>query len=183
MPIVLTKYRPHLPSLMALCDINYMLLIKLLANKEAVGEQRCFFISDFLSYRIVVNEVTRYTSLITIKQETTIKQKTTMDHKDILKRDADSLSDEDNGVSSQIDKDKSTSNIRALELLHPKMMVRLYHDARMAEIISNQGVKQIKPRYDYPNKKMHLPDEKQQINFFLKEWLQLCLQLGHEYSN
>ena len=73
------------------------------------------------------------------------------------------------------------TNLRAenlAELFRPKMVVRLYHDARMAEVISNQDVQQIKPRYDYPNEKMHLPDEKQQVNYFLKEWLQLCLKLG-----
>jgi hypothetical protein len=58
------------------------------------------------------------------------------------------------------------------------MSIRLYHDARMAEVNSSQNIRWIKPRYDYPNKKMHLPDEKQQINQFLKEWLQLCLQQG-----
>jgi hypothetical protein len=62
--------------------------------------------------------------------------------------------------------------------LHPKMTIRLYHDARMAEVISNQGITQIKPRYDYPNSGMHQQDEKQQINQFLNEWLHLCLQMG-----
>jgi hypothetical protein len=45
-------------------------------------------------------------------------------------------------------------------------------------VISNQDIRHIKPRYDYPNNQMHQPDEKQQINVFLKEWLQLSLQLG-----
>jgi hypothetical protein len=58
------------------------------------------------------------------------------------------------------------------------MVIRLYHDARLAEVISNQDIRHIKPRYDYPNNQMHQPDEKQQINVFLKEWLQLSLQLG-----
>ena len=142
MPVVEKKYRPHLPTLMALCEINYMLLLRILADKEQVGEQRCFFISDFLSYRITVNEVTKYTTLITINQEANIR------------------------------------GYNLTELFRPKMVVRLYHDARMAEVISNQDVQQIKPRYDYPNEKMHLPDEKQQVNYFLKEWLQLCLKLG-----
>ena len=142
MPVVEKKYRPHLPTLMALCEINYMLLLRILADKEQVGEQRCFFISDFLSYRITVNEVTKYTTLITINQEANIR------------------------------------GYNLTELFRPKMVVRLYHDARMAEVISNQDVQQIKPRYDYPNDKMHLPDEKQQVNYFLKEWLQLCLKLG-----
>ncbi|MGB1263225.1 MAG: DUF1249 domain-containing protein [Cognaticolwellia sp.] len=142
MSVVAKKYRPHLPTLMTLCEVNYMLLLRVLADKEQVGEQRCFFISDFLSYRVQVNEVTKYTTLLTINQEANI----------------------------------DGYNLTAL--FRPKMVVRLYHDARMADVISNQDVQQIKPRYDYPNRQMHLPDEKQQINFFLKEWLQLCLQLG-----
>lgn len=136
------KYRPHLPTLMNLCEINYMLSLRILADKEQVNQERCFFISDFLSYRVLVNEVTRYTTLITINQEANIQGE----------------------------------NLSAL--FCPKMIIRLYHDARMAEVISSQDVQQVKPRYDYPNEQMHLPDEKQQINYFLKEWLQLCLQLG-----
>lgn len=61
---------------------------------------------------------------------------------------------------------------------HPRMSIRLYHDARMAEVISSQGIQQVKPRYDYPNQHMHQQDEKQQINQFLNEWLQLCLAHG-----
>lgn len=135
-------YRPNLPNLMSLCEVNYMMILRLLADKESVGEQRDFLISDFLTYRIKVKEVTRYTSLITMTQKCSVLSKTFTD------------------------------------ILKPKMVIRLYHDARMAEVISNQDISQVKPRYDYPNKKMHLPDEKQQINLFLKEWLQLSLQLG-----
>lgn len=62
--------------------------------------------------------------------------------------------------------------------LHPRMSIRLYHDAQMAEVISTQDVQQVKPRYDYPNVYMHQQDEKQQINQFLNEWLQLCLKFG-----
>lgn len=142
MALTTRKYQPSLSTLMNLCDINYMLMLRLLADKETMGEQRCFFISDFLSYTITINEVTRYTSLVTISQDAVI-----MGH---------NLS----------------------ELLRPKMVIRLYHDARMAEVISNQDIRQVKPRYDYPNSQMHLPDEKQQINVFLKEWLQLCHSHG-----
>ncbi|MDO6445565.1 DUF1249 domain-containing protein [Colwellia sp. 1_MG-2023] len=143
-----SQYRPNLSNLMSLCDVNYMLLLRLLADKEKVGEKRSFFISDFLTYSLEVNEVTRYTSLVTMTQD------------------------------SSIDKFKSSDNYPFNDYLRPKMVIRLYHDARMAEVISNQDIKQVKPRYDYPNHAMHLPDEKQQINLFLKEWLQLSLQLG-----
>lgn len=137
-----SKYRPNITTLLGLCEVNYMLLLRIIADNEEVGQQREFFISDFLNYRVVIDEVTRYTTLITINQQANI------DGYDLA------------------------------EFFRPQMVVRLYHDARMAEVISNQYVSQIKPRYDYPNDRMHLPDEKQQINNFLKEWLQLCLQLG-----
>jgi len=62
--------------------------------------------------------------------------------------------------------------------LHPRMTIRLYHDARMAEVLATQDIRQVKPRYDYPNTQMHQQDEKQQTNQFLNEWLHLCLRLG-----
>ena len=150
------KYQPRLSTLMNLCEVNYMFLVRLLAShndEEAVGDERCFFISDFLSYKITILEITRYTSLVSIRQE--------------LPKTKAVVTGEDNNNKTVFD-----------HILRPKMIIRLYHDARMAEVISNQDIKQVKPRYDYPNSKMHLPDEKEQINQFLKEWLQLCLKLG-----
>jgi len=145
------KYRPSLVDLMSLCESNYFLLTKLLFNKQAgekenTGDQHNFFISEQLSYSIVVKEVTRYTTLIHIAQN----QCATNTH----------------------------GNHNITNLLSPRMVIRLYHDARMAEVNSSQHIRWLKPRYDYPNEKMHLPDEKQQVNQFLKEWLQLCLQQG-----
>jgi len=140
------KYQPNLVSLMTLCANNYMLLLKVQANKTQAGELRSFFISDFLSYSVSVDEVTRYTSLITIEQKSLTGLHTLT---------------------------------KALESsLHPRMTIRLYHDARMAEVVSTQDIRQVKPRYDYPNSQMHQQDEKQQINQFLNEWLHLCLKLG-----
>jgi uncharacterized protein YqiB (DUF1249 family) len=123
-----------------------MLLLKILADKSLAGQERKFFINDFLSYSVQINEVTRYTSLITFQQE-----------------GITSLS----GIPNSI-----------IDALHPRMCIRLYHDARVAEVISTQDIKQVKPRYDYPNSQMHQQDEKQQINQFLNEWLHLCLALG-----
>ena len=148
------KYKPSLSSLMNLCDTNYMLMLKILANKEHVGEQRSFFISDFLSYTVTVKEVTRYTSLVSISQDANI-------------------------IFKESSKNKTKNDISNLsKLLRPTMVIRLYHDARNTEVISSQNIRQVKPRYDYPNANMHHPDEKQQINLFLNEWLHLCLRLG-----
>lgn len=136
------KYQPNLVSLMHLCANNYLLLLKVQADETGLGQQRHFFINEHLTYVITVNEVTRYTSLITFEQVNTNTKKL------------------------------------FLNAFHPRMSIRLYHDARMAEVISSQDITQVKPRYDYPNKKMHQQDEKQQINQFLNEWLHLCLAHG-----
>lgn len=127
---------------MKLCANNYLLLLKIQADKTEFNQQRHFFINDHLSYVVTVNEVTRYTSLISFEQVNT-----------------------------------KTNNIFS-EVFHPRMSIRLYHDARMAEVISSQDITQVQPRYDYPNKNMHQQDEKQQINQFLNEWLHLCLEHG-----
>lgn len=140
------RYQPNLVSLMSLCANNYFLFLKIQADQTQLDQQRHFFINNHLSYAITVNEVTRYTSLITFEQKIIEEKKST--HKALL---------------------RST---------HPRMSIRLYHDARMAEVISSQDIHQVKPRYDYPNKHMHQQDEKQQINQFLNEWLHLCLTYG-----
>lgn len=58
------------------------------------------------------------------------------------------------------------------------MQVRLYHDARMAEVMGYQQQGQFAGRYTYPNSHMHQPDEKLQLNEFLAQWLENCLKYG-----
>lgn len=66
----------------------------------------------------------------------------------------------------------------------PQFQVRVYHDARMAEVVACQGHRHIKPRYDYPNAGMYQRDEKFQLNRFFGEWLSLCLANGRSvHSN
>lgn len=61
------------------------------------------------------------------------------------------------------------------EFLRPVVQVRLYHDAKMAEVISAQNIGSLKPSYQYPNIKMYQKNEKEMVNLFLAEWLQFCL--------
>lgn len=136
---------------MSLCANNYFLFLKIQADQTQLYQQRHFFINDHLAYAITVNEVTRYTSLIKFEQKVLVQK--------------------------DVEQQKS-ANKTLLHSLHPRMSIRLYHDARMAEVISSQDIHQVKPRYDYPNKQMHQQDEKQQINQFLNEWLHLCLTHG-----
>lgn len=60
----------------------------------------------------------------------------------------------------------------------PELLVRLYHDACMAEVIAWEKHRRIKARYNYPNRHMYQSDEKAQMNIFLGEWLSYCLEQG-----
>ncbi|MCY1286966.1 hypothetical protein D9M70_359490 [compost metagenome] len=62
----------------------------------------------------------------------------------------------------------------------PRLEVRVYHDARMAEVIGAENARRFRSIYPYPNAAMHQPDEKTQLNLFLGEWLSHCLACGHE---
>ena len=62
----------------------------------------------------------------------------------------------------------------------PQLEVRVYHDARMAEVVGAQRARRFRGIYPYPNADMHQPDEKTQLNLFLGEWLSHCLACGHE---
>ena len=66
--------------------------------------------------------------------------------------------------------------------LKRRYLVRMYHDAMVAEVLSglNQGM--LPPVYPYPNSQMKQPDEKIQLNRFLSEWLNFCLEFGQSHS-
>lgn len=59
--------------------------------------------------------------------------------------------------------------------LKPSMRIRLYHDARMAEVVESQNIARFESSYHYPNKHMHQKNEKEMVNQFLSEWLSFCL--------
>ena len=76
------------------------------------------------------------------------------------------------------------SNQRAASWFQmPRLTVRMYHDAELAEVLAWEGHKRLRPRYEYPNQSMYQCDEKLQINQFLGEWLILCLEKGHEVDD
>lgn len=60
--------------------------------------------------------------------------------------------------------------------LHPLLNgldfhIRLYHDARLAEVQNCEGYRKTRISEPYPNPHMHQRDEKKQWNRFLGEWL------------
>lgn len=51
------------------------------------------------------------------------------------------------------------------------MTVRMYHDAKVAEVVGCCNHQGFVPEYSYPNPSMHHRDEKHQVNRLLGEWL------------
>ena len=66
----------------------------------------------------------------------------------------------------------------AQQFAPPTMSVRLYHDARSAEVVEVRNENRFKEVYEYPNPKMRARDEKFQVNRFLGEYLSICLRYG-----
>lgn len=60
----------------------------------------------------------------------------------------------------------------------PAIMLRLYHDADVVEVIAFDGHRHWQSQYEYPNPKMYQPDEKQALNRFLADWLVFCRKHG-----
>jgi uncharacterized protein YqiB (DUF1249 family) len=68
--------------------------------------------------------------------------------------------------------------IRNGETPEPTFKIRVYHDARSAEVIEYQRQTRFAAVYDYPNPRMRQRDEKAQVNLFLGEVLAHCLRFG-----
>ncbi len=60
----------------------------------------------------------------------------------------------------------------------PAFKIRVYHDARSAEVTEYQRQTRFAAVYDYPNPRMRQRDEKAQVNLFLGEVLAHCLRFG-----
>ncbi|MGQ8364993.1 DUF1249 domain-containing protein [Glaciecola sp. 1036] len=129
------RYVPHLPSILSICENNYMCMLKLLPDCDTEDLSYQFIINGALEYRIQILESTPYTSTLTMAQ--------------------------------------ITSGTPAF--LRPAMVIRMYHDAKVAEVLETQRVKRLKPVYEYPNLHMHQRNEKFMTNLFLAEWLKFCM--------
>lgn len=133
---VTRKYVPNLPSMQAVCELNYAHFLRVLPDCDTADMTYEFTVKDALSYRITITDSARYTTTLNVEQV----------------------------------------NAFSPAYLKPAMTVRLYHDARVAEVINSQNTGAFAASYDYPNSKMRQRNEKQMVNIFLAEWLQFCLR-------
>ncbi len=139
--IMKPRYKVDLPRQLAVCEANFLRLMKLIPDLDNCDQWVYALTIDNRSrlLRIAVEDRARYTTTVEVTEE------------------------DEKSYWTQT----------------PKLMVRLYHDARMAEVIAWEKHRCVKPRYDYPNRQMYHCDEKAQMNIFLGEWLSHCLDQGH----
>mgnify|MGYP005726910905 CR=1 FL=1 len=144
------RYNIDLCAHMAECDATYLRLIKLMPALHS-DDERVIGIGigeGGRTVRFEVVERSRYTSVVAIEVE---------------------------GESDHA-RSETTDNPRHLGPM--SIRVRLYHDARSAEVIEMQKQRRFEPVYDYPNPKMRARDEKAQVNRYLSEFLANCLSHG-----
>lgn len=64
------KYVPHLPSMQALCELNYSHVLRILPDCDTEDLSYAFSVGKGLSYEIRIVESARYTSTLSIVQTT-----------------------------------------------------------------------------------------------------------------
>ncbi len=63
-------------------------------------------------------------------------------------------------------------------LVWPRLSICLYHDLSTAEVLAIGDHQKLHQRYEMPNKALHHPDEKSQVNRALGELLAVCIEHG-----
>jgi len=154
-----SRHTPDLSGFIVRCEANYLLLLKLMPDIQ-VDDEVDFGLAPlqhtFGYINISVTERCKYTTTVSLTQTNNPRSKSVADDQDL---------------GSEAWLQEST------------MSIRLYHDARMAEVLSFQKQGRIRPSYEYPNQKMFQRDEKAQLNQFLGEWLNYCLRVGQVLDN
>ena len=87
-----------------------------------------------------------------------------------------------------IERGKFTTTVSITQLGHVtwlgahQLIVRIYYDAAVAEVIACRKGRQLREYYTYPNRNMFYENEKVQLNQYLGEWLSHCMRHGHSLS-
>jgi len=142
---------------MACCEANYFRLLALFPDLHDEDERRIGLSAGIdVDVLLTVLERTSYTTLLSISQ----RQQSPVEAADT--------------PSERTDKSVTVHWFKP-----PILTVRLYHDAQIAEVITYDSNRGVRPKNAYPNQDMFQPDEKRQWNNFLEDWLVLCRQQGY----
>jgi uncharacterized protein YqiB (DUF1249 family) len=148
----LRRHPIDLSTAMAVCDANYLRILKLLPDLSVDSQRRIGLPgTDSATAALVelrVLENFRYTSTLRLYMR-------------------------DMRIDGANEKEPAHPYYRP-----PAMVVRLYHDASTAEVISYQDRSTAGFTMLLSDSVEFKPDEKEQVNQFLAEWLKLCLDLG-----
>lgn len=168
------SYSVDLIKQMAECDANYIRLLKLVPQLQAYLD-RSF--EDYIPANSDADVINRELAdpekiLVGISREFAIADLESSDEKVVVQ-------------IRILEAFKYTTTLEITQkpqlkkwMTNPSMLVRVYHDANTAEVVSYQGHRHLQSRYAQPNAKMYYPDEKMQVNAFLGEWLTHCLKEG-----
>ena len=151
------RYRVDLKAFMACCEANYYRLLGLFPDLHSADERRIgLLLGGEVEVVLSVLERTTYTTLLSLAQRQV------------------------SAVGAPDTRSERTDKSVTVRWFKPPMLtVRLYHDAQIAEVITNGSNRGVRPKNAYPNQHMFQPDEKRQWNDFLEELLVLCRQHGY----
>jgi uncharacterized protein YqiB (DUF1249 family) len=147
------RYKVDLPLQMAECETNYLRLQKLLQSHHA---------------KHLDDQDAAYRFLISRGDQQWLNQVR------LLERSP---------YTTTLQITQTSISVTSSWLQMPRLTVRMYHDAKLAEVLAWEGHKRLRPRYQYPNQAMYQADEKLQINQFLGELLALALREGYHVDD
>lgn len=173
-----TSYSIDLIKQMAECDANFIRLLKLLPYLQAYRDR------SFLEHALLHASLEELNDGMCISDSEPEKALEGLSSKFVI-ADLENTSDQVTVEMKLVEAFKYTTTLEITQqpelkqwMTNPSMLVRVYHDACTAEVVSYQGHRNLKPRYSRPNPQMYHADEKMQVNAFLGEWLTLCLKVG-----
>ena len=173
-----SKYSIDLQKHMAVCDANYIRLLKLLPQLEKYRDK---ILENSSGRGIHFDKTDNYKK----SSSDDIQKPLSELKREFCITDVAAIGETVTVELSVLETFKYTHTLQIIQkpalvewFKSPIMVVRVYHDASTAEVISSQGHKNFEARYPLLNPKMYHSDEKKQVNLFLGEWLSLCLSEG-----
>lgn len=68
------------------------------------------------------------------------------------------------------------------ELLLPALVVRIYLDAQLAEVLSDHAREEVAKAFDNRGLSKDIMDYKWRLNYFLQKWLEHCLKQQYQFN-
>lgn len=151
------RYSIDLNAHMAVCEANYARLMRLMRMLDD---------GDRSTFAMTLGEIEPHVILRVVARH---KYTTEVELSQLHARE---------GVSEESVSEENVSEEVLETAPETTLSVRLYHDAKCAEVIAFQDQRVFRAVYGYPNRQMRHPDEKVQVNRFLGEFLHMCITHG-----